>query len=106
VSHLPADTHRRLEARIDTGDHVRHSPSDEEWVVAYVQGDRLAWCGWPSGLAALADCTLTRKASPAERLSLLRDMAAMNGSDHRASYARQQLAAEGIDWVHESSPNG
>jgi hypothetical protein len=52
---------------IDTGDYVRHGPAGEEWVVAYVRGDRLAWCGWPSGLAALADCTLIEKAAPGDR---------------------------------------
>ena len=34
---------------IDTGDTVKHGPTGETWVVAYVQGDRLAWCGWPEG---------------------------------------------------------
>ena len=32
---------------IDTADHVKHGPSGETWVVAYVEDDRLAWCGWP-----------------------------------------------------------
>lgn len=45
---------------IDTGDHVHHAPSGEDWVVAYVAADRLAWCGWPQGQAALADCTLLK----------------------------------------------
>jgi hypothetical protein len=40
---------------IDTADHVLHGPSGETWVVAYVEGDRLAWCGWPEGEAKLAD---------------------------------------------------
>ena len=33
----------------------------EDWVVAYVRGTALAWCGWPEGLAQLADCRLIRK---------------------------------------------
>lgn len=79
---------------IDTADHVHHAPSGEDWVVAYVRGDQLAWCGWPSGLAALSDCTLLRKATAEERDRLLRDLAAMTGGDHRATYARMRLAGE------------
>ena len=57
---------------IDTGDTVRHDPTGEKWIVAYVRGDRLAWCGWPEGEAALSDCTLITKATPDERDELLR----------------------------------
>lgn len=78
---------------IDTADHVHHAPSGEDWVVAYVRGDRLAWCGWPQGEAALADCTLTKKATPAERDKLLREMAASGSADMRAAYACERLAA-------------
>lgn len=77
--------------RIDTGDHVHHAPSDETWVVAFVDGDRLYWCGWPEGTAALADCTLVRKATAEQRHSVLLDMA--KGSGVRASYAQRALAA-------------
>ena len=76
---------------IDTADKVHHAPSGETWVVAYVQGDRLAWCGWPPGEAALADCSLTEKATPAERDKLLHQLA-KHGDDQRATYARHRLA--------------
>ena len=78
---------------IDTGDFVRHEPTGEDWVVAYVRGDRLAWCGWPPGEAALADCVLTKKATPAARDKLLHEMAATGSADMRAAYACQRLAA-------------
>jgi len=78
---------------IDTADHVHHAPSGEDWVVAYVAADRLAWCGWPQGQAALADCTLLKKATPGELDKLLREMADMDGNDMRAAYARGRLAA-------------
>lgn len=78
---------------IDTADVVLHGPSGEAWVVAYVKGDRLAWCGWPEGEAMLADCTLTEKATPEQRETLLRAMA--DSPDDRLSrYARQRLAAD------------
>ena len=62
---------------IDTGDHVHHGPTGEDWVVKYVRGDKLSWCGWPPGEANLADCTLIRKASLEEREELTRHI---NGS--------------------------
>lgn len=79
------------EQTIDTGDSVHHAPSGETWVVAYVQGDRLAWCGWPEGEAKLSDCTLIQKAAPEYRQKLLEDMAAMTGSDARKRYAQHVL---------------
>lgn len=78
---------------IDTADHVHHAPTGENWVVAYVKGDRLAWCGWPEGESALADCTLVRKATDAEREALLRSMANSGSSGVRANYARHRLQA-------------
>ena len=81
-----------MDQTIDTADVVKHAPSGEEWVVACVRGDRLSWCGWPEGTAALADCTLVRKATPDQRQLLLQDMAASSSGDHRARYARTQLA--------------
>lgn len=77
---------------IDTADHVHHAPSGEDWVVAYVRGDCLAWCGWPPGEAALADCTLLKQATQAERDKLLHEMA--NSGGRLASYARDRLATE------------
>jgi hypothetical protein len=82
-------------SEIDTGDSVKHGPTGETWVVAYVDGDRLAWCGWPKGEAALADCTLVEKASPEARDKLLHDMAEMrldpDEYDRRRSMARARL---------------
>lgn len=75
---------------IDTADHIHHGPSGEDWVVAYVRGDRLVCCGWPESMADLSDCTLIRSAAPAERLKLLRGMADTPGS--RGTYARARLA--------------
>lgn len=81
---------------IDAGDHVLHSPSGERWIVAYVRGDRLAWCGWPQGEAELADCTLVKKATPSERRALLLEIAGGRSDDERVSFARHRLAL-GID---------
>lgn len=79
---------------IDTGDVVKHGPTGEEWLVAYVLGQHLAWCGWPSGLALISDCVLVKKATTEERVALLRDLAA---SEHDGrDRARAVLKAEGI----------
>ena len=84
-----SDTHNDL---IDTADVVLHGPTQEKWVVAYVRGDCLAWCGWPEGEAKLSDCTLQKKATPEERNKLLIEMAAMKGDDSRGVYARYVLS--------------
>lgn len=73
---------------IDTGDTVRHRPTGEEWLVAGVKDDRLYWCGWPPGRANLADCELTRKATPSERDKLLHELADMRDDDERRRLAR------------------
>lgn len=78
---------------IDTGDIVRHEPTGEKWVVAYVRGDRLAWCGWPEGEAALSDCILITKATPEGRDKLLSGMAE-NTDGARGRYARNRLATK------------
>jgi hypothetical protein len=76
---------------IDTGDTVLHKPSGETWTVAYVRGDHLSWCGWPEGIAILSDCELVKAASDDERMSLLQQMARMEGNDSRGRYARWRL---------------
>jgi hypothetical protein len=74
---------------IDTADHVHHAPSGETWVVMFVDGDHLYYCGWPNGSGLLTDCKLTKKASAAERHKLLVDLAA--GSTHGAAHAKREL---------------
>jgi len=78
--------------QIDTGDHIHHAPSGEDWVVAYVRGDKLCACGWPETLADLSDCTLIQKATPEQRLKLLTDMAKSDNGDTRTRYASERLA--------------
>ena len=78
---------------IDTGDSVKHAPTGETWVVAFVEGDRLYWCGWPGGSAQLSDCTLVKKASHEYRMSLLTEMADMHDTkDARCRFAQRALA--------------
>ncbi len=78
-----------IEGEIRTGDTVLHRPSGETWVVAYVEGDCLAWCGWPSGRALVSDCDLVEKCTDDAAAELLLQMAA--GSDHRGTWARRRM---------------
>src|SRR5580704_7673683 len=57
------------------GDKVFHSPTGETWIVAFVDGDRLAWCGWPDGEAKVSDCTLVEAVDDAGHLRWLREIA-------------------------------
>lgn len=92
---------------IDTGDTVFHRPTGGTWLVAFVEGTRLAWCGWPFGYAKIDDCELVQKASEAERDALLRKLATMRDtSDTRRQYARRRLGLpavgsmiEQIEWI-------
>lgn len=84
---------------IDTADVVFHKPSGERWVVAFVRGENLAWCGWPQGQAELSDCELVKKATPEEREKLLKEMAAMNDrNDPRYGYALEHLSIKRPDF--------
>lgn len=76
---------------IDTADTVKHLPTDEEWLVACVIGDKLSWCGWPEGSANLSDCQLIKAATEDERYKLLEEIAQIDGSDHRQRYAEKRL---------------
>jgi len=77
---------------IDTGDIVTHGDSGEEWMVAYVQGAVISFCGWPDTLEKLADFTLVEKATTKRRSNVLERMAESTG--HRADYARSRITSD------------
>jgi hypothetical protein len=76
-----------LTTPIRAGDHVLHRPSGETWVVAAVEGDELAWAGWPDGLARTQDCERTHEAADAEHREFQRLVE--RGSGSRARMARR-----------------
>lgn len=87
---------------IDVCDVVHHIPSDEKWVVALVEGDRLYWVGYPyGGSANLSDCKLVTKATSSERESLIEKLAALRGDDVPTLRARARLTKRAADgrWV-------
>lgn len=77
------------------GDIVHHDPTGEDWVVAYVDGESLAWCGWPAGEVRAADCWLKKSCDDAEHLDWLHQIAKSDGK--RASMARRALAGLNVD---------
>ena len=86
---------------IRAGDIVRHKPTGEDWVVAYVDGDRLAWCGWPAGEANLNDCRLKKTCTDEEHRSWLQQIAKSDGK--RARMARRALDALALPSDHRGS---
>jgi uncharacterized protein YodC (DUF2158 family) len=57
-----------------TGDTVIHKPSGQRWIVAYVDGDYMSWCGWPDGEALASDCEVVKICSNAEHVALLEEI--------------------------------
>ncbi len=77
-----------IEAAPRAGDIVAHGPTGEQWVVAYVDGEYLGWCGWPEGEAKLTDCTIVTRCADAEHLDWLRQI----GDPKRTPDKRQRMA--------------
>jgi len=73
-----------------TGDTVLHKPTGERWVVAFVDGPRLSWVGWPPGYAKTSDCELVKECGDDESNALLKRLAEMK-DDARGRWARYQL---------------
>lgn len=74
---------------IRAGDIVHHEPTGEDWVVAYVDGEHLAWCGWPAGEAKLSDCWLKKSTTDEVHIGLLKQLAKSDGK--RARMAQREL---------------
>lgn len=82
-------------ARIRCGDTVIHRPTGERWLVAHVDGEYLAWVGWPDGEARLSDCELVASCDDKAHLTLLRELAGSR-SGRRASVAARTLEAMSV----------
>jgi hypothetical protein len=84
---------------IRAGDTVHHEPTGEDWVVAYVDGDYLAWCGWPAGEAKISDCWLKKSCTDEEHVKWLHDIAKADGKRGR----RARLALEDLPTLRGTS---
>jgi hypothetical protein len=86
--------------KLRAGDHVLHYPSGETIVVAHVDseqidGELIAWVGWPLGYVKKADCALLHAATDAqhlEQLGRLADSGSEFVSDPRVDKAKEALA--------------
>lgn len=77
------------------GDTVYHTPSGEEWILAYdEENGRVSACGWPESMVNAEECALRKSATDEERLTMLNTWANQEGSDHRTRAAKRQLATE------------
>lgn len=47
-----------LTQQITSGCVVHHHPTDEDWLVLGVNGDKICVAGWPPTIAEIKDCTL------------------------------------------------
>ena len=84
-----------------TGDIVLHKPTGEHWIVAYVDGEYMSWCGWPPGEARTADCEVVTVASDDEHWKWVRRVAEIAGNDKRARMAQRMLDERGATLVCE-----
>lgn len=74
---------------IRTGDRVYHEPSEETWIVAWVEDERLYWLGYPfGGYAKLRDCKLIDSCSDEQHQERVADLAKMANRDHHLSVIR------------------
>jgi hypothetical protein len=77
------------------GDIVHHEPTGEDWVVAYLDGEHIAWCGWPAGEAMARDCWLKKSSTDEEHRSWLEQIAKSDGK--RARMAQRELERMVVD---------
>jgi hypothetical protein len=56
------------------GDHVKHAPSGETWLVRRMVGDdRVECCGWPTSQGLLSDCEIVYRCTDEEHERLTRE---------------------------------
>ncbi len=70
------------------GDHVRHEPSGETWLVAYADEFVLAPAGWPDSRVQTAQCTITKRCTDEEHQQAVRQWKSVP-DDSRTSMVMQ-----------------
>ncbi len=95
---LDAIANARRAQSFRAGDHVKHHPSGESWVLACdEENGRVQPAGWPESQAEAAHCSLKREATDEQRLKQLRESANIStrdGGDARQRVATRQLETE------------
>lgn len=67
------------------GDAVKHGPSNEEWVLARVDGDYVYPAGWPPCRAETKDCELVEAATDEEHADMVAQARKLPRSDARSN---------------------
>lgn len=62
------------------GDHIKHKPSKETWVVGAVTGGHVIPLGWPMGFVAIEDVEVTKEATDEEHWKIVKDL--INMQEH------------------------
>lgn len=75
------------------GDVVFHRPSGERWIVAWAEGDDLAWTGWPNGVARLSDCDVVRRCTDAQHVKAVEMWLRPGQHDSRSARVRRLYGA-------------
>jgi hypothetical protein len=76
-----------------SGDTVRHYPTNEVWLLAWADANRVSPCGWPETIALVKDCVLVEACSDIESAEMIKQWAEKEGSDYRISRCRELLSA-------------
>ena len=70
------------------GDHVRHIPSGEVWVVAWADDKKLCAAGWPEAIVDVDSCVCIKRSTEAEHLSAIFDWRKSSFSSRRETVRR------------------
>ena len=70
------------------GDHVRHIPSGEVWVVAWADDKKLCAAGWPETIVDVDSCVCIKRSTETEHLSAIFDWRKSSGSSRREAVRR------------------
>lgn len=77
------------------GDHVKHIPSDEEWILACdEENNEVTPLGYPLCFAKVKDIVLLKTASDQYRLQTLKNTSEVNFEDERKRIAKRQLSID------------
>lgn len=84
---------------IRAGDTVKHTPTGETWVVAGVDGDDLAWMGWPDGLARTSDCVAIGACSDEKHRRTLYEVLSKHSAESGMTYRTAEK-----EFINELAP--
>lgn len=79
------------------GDHVFHIPSGEQWVVAWAEGDDIAWSGWPNGMARCGDVRIIHRATDEQHRQAVTEWLSNAGRDDSRQVRIRRLYGKALE---------